>query len=185
MRLPTLAGNRTFAHLIGLGAPAAGKRAEDKDDERDQRDDESDEDYAKRMEELDEEDDGDDEGDDGEDGKGDDDSDGAEMRNAKTANIRLRERARCAAIFSDKAAASNPALAATLAFGTDLPRSKAVAVLRAGGTPAAVTPKGKTLDERMAGVKVPTVGASSPERGAATTADLVTAAYNKARGIKD
>jgi hypothetical protein len=123
-----------------------------------------------------------------EDEDGDDDSDGADMRNRSAGAARLRERARCAAIFADKAAGRNPALAATLAFCTSLPRSEAVAVLRAGGTPAATTPR-STLDRRMASIVVPPVaasGARTPASGGQASAfeqaTAITAAGMKRRG---
>ena len=55
----------TFAHLMGLGAPAAGKKADsdtDTDDDRKQRDGESDEDYQKRLKEMDDDGDSDKDG---------------------------------------------------------------------------------------------------------------------------
>ncbi|HET6606738.1 MAG TPA: hypothetical protein VFG62_08725 [Rhodopila sp.] len=127
----------------------------------------------------------DDEGDDGESGddddEGDDDSDGADMRKGKARSARLRERARCAAIFADAAAANNPALAATLAFNTDMPRSQAVAVLRAGGSAA---PKKPSLYERMSRENHPRVGASDPGKPAEANslAARIVAAGKKRRG---
>ena len=71
------------------------------------------------------------------------DTDGADTpaaedaRDGETASARARERGRCAAIFSSTFAASNPAAAAEIAFGTSLPRSAAVRLL---STMGAVTP---------------------------------------------
>lgn len=133
----------------------------------------------------------DDEGDDGESGEdddeeeGDDDSDGADMRKKNARGPRLRERARCAAIFADASAGKNPALAATLAFQTDMPRGQAVKVLRAGGV-AAPTSRRVSLDDRMANVRTPNVGASDPagpaRGGAQSVASQIVAAGKKRRG---
>lgn len=174
------------------GKSKKGKRAEDTDrdeeeDEKDERDEEEDGDKkgkkakSKRAK-------ADDEGDDGESGdddeEGDDESDGADMRRKGAHSARLRERARCAAIFSDAAAGKNPVLAATLAFQTDMPRSQAVAVLRAGGVAAA--PRRQSLDDRMASVRVPVVGASdaseAPSDGPKGLAAQIVAAGKKRRG---
>jgi hypothetical protein len=129
----------------------------------------------------------DDEGDDGESGDddedGDDDSDDADMRKKGTRSARLRERARCAAIFADPAAGKNPALAARLAFNTNLPRSQAVACLQDGGT--AVSARRASLDERMSQVSTPRVGASDPgpgRAGGANLADQIIAAGKRRRG---
>ena len=55
---------------------------------------------------------------------------------------RMRERARCAAIFGSKAAGSRPDMAAHFAFATDMSRRDAVAALRqiAAGTPPPPSP---------------------------------------------
>jgi hypothetical protein len=97
----------------------------------------------------------------------DDESDSTEMKRGRKGahQIRLAERARCAAIFADAAAGTNQALAAQLAFGTDLPAEQAVAVLRAGVlTAAAPAPRRNTLDERMASVRIPRVGVDDSVR---------------------
>lgn len=183
------------------------KRAEDEDEEKGDGDDEGDgpkdgkKSKAAKAEDGDDEKDGEeDEGDDedkkskdakskgakaeDDDEEGDDDSDGADMRKKGASSARLRERARCSAIFSDAAAGKNPALAAQLAFGTDLPRSQAVAVLRAGGL--AVTARRPSLDDRMAKVTTPVVGASDPapgpSSGSQSLAAQIVAAGQKARG---
>ncbi|WP_428492155.1 hypothetical protein [Rhodopila sp.] len=153
------------------------KKIDDLPDERKQNEDESDSDYSDRMHDKDDDqgDDADDKGDDtdakkakraradddmDDDEEGDDGSDGAEMKKKSARSARLRERARCAAIFADASAGKNPALAATVAFTTDLPRSQALAVLRAGGLAVApAAPRKPTLDERMAAVRSPIAGA--------------------------
>lgn len=161
-------------------------KAEEPDDERDdERDEDEDEGDAKKSKKAKakrakaEDDEGDD------DEEGDDDSDGSDMRKKGASSARLRERARCRAIFADAAAGKNPALAAELSFGTDLPRTQAINVLRAGGL-AVTTPRRPTLDERMAAVKVPTIGpdGGQPAGAAPDAATKVIAAGMKRRGEK-
>jgi hypothetical protein len=101
-----------------------GKRAEDDDDDKRAEDDTD----GKRAE------DDDDDDDDGAEGKrrgrraeDDDDDEG----DPKASAIRLRERARCAAIFAHPAAAKRPDMAAHLAFGTSLSRRAAIDTLKA------------------------------------------------------
>ncbi|MBO1325306.1 hypothetical protein K2X14_07730 [Acetobacter sp. TBRC 12305] len=72
-----------------------------------------------------------DDADNGENAEGTDDDDEDDEADPKARAIRMRERGRCAAIFRSAAAGRNPAAAAELAFGTSLPRSQAVRVLRA------------------------------------------------------
>ncbi|MBL7233375.1 hypothetical protein [Komagataeibacter oboediens] len=87
---------------------------------------------------------------------GDDTSDAEDDADAEKASARARERGRCAAIFSSKFAANNPAAAAEIAFGTSMPRSAAVRLLSTMGAvtpPAAKTasqsPAREGLRERM------------------------------------
>ena len=129
----------------------------------------------------------DDEGDDGESGddEGDDESDDTDMRKKGSKSARLRERARCAAIFGDAAAGKNPALAARLAFNTSLPRSQAIACLQDGSALTAAAPRRASLDERMARVAAPKVGASDPSParpGGASLSDQIIAAGKRRRG---
>lgn len=63
---------------------------------------------------------------------GDDETDAEDEDDDTTAKARARERGRCAAIFGCKAAANNLPLAAELAFGTNMPRSQAIRVLKSG-----------------------------------------------------
>ncbi|GBQ32253.1 hypothetical protein [Gluconacetobacter azotocaptans] len=62
---------------------------------------------------------------------------------------RSRERARCAAIFRSKAAATRPDLAAHLAFNTSLPRNQAVDLLRASAAGAQSRSGDTGLSARM------------------------------------
>ena len=98
--------------------------------------------------------DGDDGGD--PDTDGDDTTDAEDESDEEKASARARERGRCAAIFSSKFAASNPAAAAEIAFGTSMPRSAAVRLLSTMGavTPPAAKAEGQPparggLRERM------------------------------------
>ncbi|HTB47006.1 MAG TPA: hypothetical protein VK741_25540 [Acetobacteraceae bacterium] len=184
----------SFAHLVGR-APAAAA-----EDDPPRKEGESDEDYAKRAKAAEDEDkkkDGEsdeehkarvasnrarraaeDEKPDenaagNDDDRGDDDSDGGDMRREGIGQARLRERARCAAIFGDPAAGRNQELAATLAFTTNTPRSEAIRILRSAGTPAPATPAAaprRTLDSRMAALPpMPVIagGAAAPASGGA------------------
>ncbi|TWA76440.1 hypothetical protein FBZ83_11991 [Azospirillum brasilense] len=75
------------------------------------------------------------------------------------ARARQDERARCAAIFADPAAAGRVAMAATLAFTTDLSAEQAVAVLKtapAASAPAA--PAGNPFATAMGALGNPSVG---------------------------
>jgi len=177
----------SFAHLIGISAARADDDQDDaaddkdgKDDERKQRDDESDEDYAERMEELDKK-----EADDEDPDPDADDDDESEKEKA----ARASERARCATIFGSKAAASRPDFAAHLAFETNLSAKQAVGMLSAfaAGAPAGAA-KPKSLGNRMAGVKVPNVGASADAAAAPNAtqaaADAIIAAGRARRGEK-
>ena len=193
----------SFAHLVAPGAPKATKAEDDdakKAEEKEvkQAEDEGDDEDAKKAEEPDDKEKGkkarkakkakredeDEDGDNDENEEGDDDDDREEMQTSHASRAaRLRERARCAAIFSDPAAAHNPALAAQLAFGTSLPRSEAVAVLRAGGAGA----KSSRLADRMAGVTIPPVGADAPAAAGKTGPEAIAAGivklYEQARGL--
>ncbi|MDD2794370.1 hypothetical protein [Acidocella sp.] len=105
----------------------------------------------------------------GDDDEGDDTSDNREMKpKSKARAARLRERARCAAIFRDKSASTNVALACELAFNTSLSRSAAVAALRSAGTA-----RGR-LGQMMHGV-VPPVNAGAAAGPAPGSADALVA----------
>lgn len=76
---------------------------------------------------------------------GDDTTDAEDESDGEKASARARERGRCAAIFSSTFAASNPAAAAEIAFGTSLPRSAAVRLLSTMG--AVAPPATKTASQ--------------------------------------
>jgi len=146
-----------------------------------QGEDESDEDFAKRCEEYEKEKKAKSaKNDDDADAEGDDDSEEAKA-------ARKAERARCAAIFGAKAAASRPDMAAHLAFETGM---SAAAAIRMLGAIAAGQPKGASLASRMSSVKPPVVGSELPRdaqpqgSAAAATAKAIVAAAARARGEK-
>ena len=174
-----MASTSTFAHLLGLGGANAAKtkaeteddrvkreeqeredakkaaknggkpKAEDDDRPDDQGEDESDEDYKERkkreQEEAEDQEDEDDEAD------------------AKKKAARMRERARCSAIFASPAAGVRPDLAAHFAFATNLSRRDAVATLEVAAQGGAAPRKG-TLADRMDRQPAPKIG---PEGGSA------------------
>jgi hypothetical protein len=197
MKLAKISAALGFAHLMGLSAAAA--RAEDDEDKKQQRADESDEDYAKRMEEEDKKDEGDKDeqgakkAEEGDDGAGDDEKDEAKAKGKaedegeegdKEKAARKSERARCAAIFASPAAGVRPDMAAHLAFNTDMGVKAAVEMLGAIAAGGAAQPT--NLASRMAGVKTPNVGASTPAgkqaTGSAATANMIIEAGKKRRG---
>lgn len=176
MSIRTLAARGlSFAHLVGISTRAA--RAESEDDERKQREGEADDDYAKRMEEKDKEEEEarkaeqerkDEEAKAEEErkkeeeararGEKDDDTDpdaeddDEEMRGkSAVARARLREQARCAAIFASKAAARNPMLAANLAFKTRMTRAEAIATLEGAPAPASAAHVNRSMRNPILG----------------------------------
>ncbi|WP_435443728.1 hypothetical protein [Variovorax sp. GB4P3] len=147
---------------------AKGAKAEGDDDERKKRDDETDDEYKARIAKLDDDeaaegDDPDKKDDDADDkAKADDGDDKDEEMRGKsaTAQARLREQARCAAIFGSKAAAGNPVLAANLAFKTRMGRAEALAVLEASPAAATAAPANAHRSARNPGIAAG--GASTP-----------------------
>lgn len=120
----------------------------------------------------------------GENAEGSDDDDEDDEADPKARAIRMRERGRCAAIFRSAAAGRNPAAAAELAFGTSLPRSQAVRVLRAtapaASSGAVAQPDGgyTALRSRMGAEgrsALPQPGAQSENRPGARLARLANA----------
>lgn len=153
-----------FAHLSGLASPkskAEGDKPEDdKDDDKEKpkAEDEKDDD-AKAKAKDDDADPNDD--DDRKDQDGEEDEDDKEPKDkdgkaAYAAGFRAAQ-ARAASIFGHAAAAGNPALAAELAFNTNVPAAQAVALLSVGGA----APR-TGLASRMAGTKPINVGADQP-----------------------
>lgn len=129
-------------------------------------------------------DDGDDESDEeemrkAEDKKADDDEMTKSKKSKKAAvrSARLRERNRCAAIFGHEAAGSNPALAAQLAFQSNMGRAAAIGVLKT----AAASNKKTGLAALMAVVPQPPVSAGG-EMQQASIGSRAVAAMNRARG---
>jgi len=105
------------------------------------------------------------------------DADGAEAEEEDSAEemngsgpaaaARRRERARCAAIFADPAAATAPELAAHLAFETAMPRAAAIATLHAGL--GALSARKAGLHSRMQAVPAVQVGDQPPGAAAPDT----------------
>ena len=194
--------SRNFAHLLrttNLTPVAAVPRADGGDDEemnqlRQQLESEQDlrrqaeeraADLARQLEAAKAEKDPDNDDDDDTNEEGDDDGDEREMSAQAPKAIRharARATARCAAIFASSAAGANPALAAELAFGTSLPRSRAVAVLAKGGRTA------PGLTDRMHRAAIPVVSPDALPKPAkddqkALAADII-ALRDKARPRK-
>ena len=158
------AGGSKFAHLAGLSA-AKGKIEEDEKDEKDAKAAENDdEDEDKKDAKADDDDAKVSDGDDDEDDKPKDAKKG-KAKSKSEASVRASERARCAEILAHPAAAGNPALAAELATGTDLPVASAVALLKAG---AVATPRVVMANERAA--RNPNLGADGSPSTSSTQA---------------
>ncbi|CAI3945401.1 hypothetical protein [Commensalibacter papalotli (ex Botero et al. 2024)] len=97
--------------------------------------------------------------------EGDDETDAEDEEDTTTAQARARERGRCAAIFGCKAAANNLALAAELAFGSNLSRKSAIRILKAGAMTRPSSPKrskASAFDQRMARVTHQFVSPDAP-----------------------
>lgn len=105
-----------------------------------------------------------------------------EMEEETPAQARAAERARCRAIFAAPAAANNVALAAHLAFDTDLTAEQAIGALALGGK------SGSGLAARMQGAPNPTLGSGGPAKPDAGSPDAlaaqIIAAARTARGQK-
>lgn len=86
----------------------------------------------------------------GADDEGDDDTDAEDEEDKETAKARARERGRCAAIV-EKASAGNLQQALFLAFGTNISRKKAVAILKTSPQMEKSSPNKMTrFNQRMA-----------------------------------
>lgn len=213
MKLGNLAKAAPFAHLMGIKPRAEDETEEEKKAKKAKRaEDEKDEDKEKEAKKAEDEKDERD-AEESDDGDGDEDKDEKKSKKAKkakaeekddeddkeeadeedgdeemkgnsaSAKARRRERARCAAIFRCDAAGARPDVAAHLAFETTLARADAIALLK---SVASGSTGKRALTERMAGVKVPNVGAEGsasvdPNDPKAVAARII-AAGKKARG---
>jgi hypothetical protein len=195
MKLKTIAGALSFAHLLGLPSNAAAKAADDeekKDDERaeddKQREGESDEDYAKRMEEQDdkkakEEDEGEGDGDETNDKKSKKADDGDDDETASKA-----ERARCSRIIAHGIQHNCVRQAGVFAFDTNLTAKQAIAALDASALDGRT---GRSISSRMSNVHIANVGSGSeqqkpdmsdPKAASAAAAAMIIKAGKKRRG---
>lgn len=198
----------TFAHLIGRKAKATeeddektrkakGRRVEDDDEEENaENDDPESEDQddekegrkakkakSKKAEDDDEDPDAeDDENAEGDDEDAEDDEDNKDVKKGRRA-----ERKRCASIFSSKAAAARPDMAAHLAFNTNLSSSEAISTLKAMGSTPAPQSNRRSLDARMREEEQVRLGQDAqvaPEGSAEAVAQRMTSLYNRHKGGK-
>lgn len=174
-----------FAHLLGI---SAARRAEDDEEKKDNdaaRAD--DEDEEKKDDAKAEDGDGDEDDEEKKDAKASDEDEEDDEEEMK-ASARVRERARCAAIFKSKHAAGRPHIAAELAFNTTLTARQAIGVLASIAAGDAAAPKTRSggLAAAMATIANPKVGAGdaaplSPSDPKAVAAQII-AAGKKRRG---
>lgn len=173
----------SFAHLVHARAEEPDQDDQDADNDDPDNNAEGDQDpedpkdqngrakKSKKAKRAEEDDDGPDaEGDDDDldaEDEGDDETDAEDEEDDTTAKARARERGRCAAIFGCKAAADNLALAAELAFGSNLTRNNAVRILKAGAvikpTAPAKRSKASAFDQRMARANHQFVSPDAPQ----------------------
>lgn len=207
-----------FAHLLGLSTSAAAededekaRRASAEEDEDEKKDAEADDGDGEEKKESRraEADDGNEDAEEDEDEKKDakakaesDDEDLAEDEDEKkgkgarkaAASARRAERARCRAIFASPHAVGRVALAASLAFDSDMSAKQAItalasapAVTEGPGDKRGVTPRDR-LAERMAASPSPKVGPDGGEGPAPGTpqarAARITQIYSKLTGGK-
>ena len=194
-------GLSRFAQFAGISrkpkaddAPATGDDIDDVKDDVEEVDDKVDDvqddvdDLEDRVDDL-EGDDEDEEDDQASEEPGDDKpAEQAAFRRGRAAGRkagRKAERARCDAILTSSAAASNRVLAMHLAFNSSMPAGEAAALLKASaaGAPAPVAKPAKSgLDARMNGTKQVALGSGAAERGVPTTsAELADSAVALAR----
>ncbi len=187
-----------FAHLLGRTPSASeedddkkeGKKArkakEDKEDDcceeddGDEKDDDKKEGKKAKSSRADESDDDDDDDADAEEDDDDDDKD--DKKEGKKA--RKAERDRCAKIFASQHAAGRPALAANLAFNTNMSAAAAIEVLAAASPE--VSAGRKSLDARMQELPAVKIGPDGEAEGQSTSAlvSRATSLYNQAKGRK-
>ena len=191
-----------YAHLLGMKKPK-GARADEDDDEKakkakarraaEDEDDENaeDDDSDPDAEETDDDENAEDDdekpaGRKAKSKKASDEDDGDEA-DAKVAKGRRMERARCARIFGSKAAGIRPDMAASLAFGTSLSATAAIAQLEQAAAFGAPQGGRMSLDERMQGVQKHRLGPDAKKPAATGTAGKIarmTELYNQINGVK-
>jgi len=171
----------SFSHLLGI-------KAEDEDQDNNEREDETaeteeddtteDNDSATRAEDQDE-----DETEASEEDEEFEDSDDDEEEDEESDDTQ-KERARCASIFSCKAAGVRPDIAASLAFETNMSAKQAVHVLKlAVQGQRASGAKRNRLASRMADLKHARVAPSSRSgKSSMTEAEKIVAAGKRHRG---
>lgn len=178
-----------FAHLLGIGRNAS-ENDEDEDDKarkaKNLRAEEQEEENAEAEEEAEEEEEEEEASEDDEDAEDDDGDDPKESKSSRKA--RVAERKRCARIFGSEHAASNPALAASLAFNTGMSSAAAINVLGSSAPAASVSQPSRklSLDERMERAHQ----ARLKQDGAAKTGksglvEQMTGLYNNAKGVRN
>ena len=188
----------SFAHLLGRGASASeeeedkkSKKAKARRAEEDERDDDAeDEDRDDDAEDDERDDDAEDDGDDpdaSEDDDSDDDGDNDRKESKAVKSARIAERKRCATIFRSKHAATNPSLAASLAFNTGMSSAAAIDVL--ASTAPASQPKatrGRSLDQRMQESHDVRLGQDGDNKagGKSALVSKMTSLYNSTKGEK-
>jgi hypothetical protein len=188
----------SFAHLIGLGAAASendedqkAKKAKSRKAEEDERDDDAEDDDERDDDAEDDDRDEDAENDDGDDNDNAPDAeedDGDDRKEGKAAkNARISERKRCARIFGSAHAASNPALAASLAFNTGMSSAAAINVL-ASSAPVAQpqATRKRSLDQRMQESHDVRLGPDGGNKtgGKSALVNKMTSLYNSTKGEK-
>ncbi len=190
-----------FNHLLGRGASASEDDQDDKqkskkaksraeeddkdkedaedDDQDDGKDDNKKEGKKAKSNRADDSDDDDDDADVEEDDGDEKDDDKKEGKKARKA-----ERDRCAKIFASQHAAGRPALAANLAFNTNMSAAAAIEVLAAASPE--VSAGRKSLDARMQELPAVKIGPDGEAEGQSTSAlvSRATSLYNQAKGRK-
>ncbi|MEI7174832.1 hypothetical protein [Pectobacterium carotovorum] len=199
-----------FAHLLGIGRNAS---EDDKDEDEKNKakkaksrraEEENDDDDPDASDDGDDPDaeDGDGDDPDAEDGDGDDpdasddgddpdaeDDDGDDPKESRSARkARVAERKRCARIFGSEHAASNPALAASLAFNTGMSSAAAINVLGGSAPAPSVSQQSRklSLDERMERAhqaRLKPDGAAKTRKSALV--EQMTGLYNNAKGVRN
>lgn len=198
----------TFAHLIGRKAKAIeeddektrkakGRRAEDDDEEEnaenddlesEEQEDEKESRKAKKAKSKKAEDDDEDpDAEDDENAEGDDEDAEDDQDNKDVKKGRRAERKRCACIFSSKAAATRPDMAAHLAFNTNLSSSEAISTLKAMGNAPVPHNNRRSLDARMREEEQVRLGQDAevaPTGSAASIVNKMKNLYNSNKGGK-